>query len=149
MRLTGHTHDRESPIQNFSTAPKKLGAHISSPVWPPNPTEFVSYLGNLRCDAFTALKSVQSARNESFLAGSDKFHRVRSAIEFLLVCVRTTAWLVEQHTCEKVIGLIQEMMDSAARLVMPQIQWRNGHAENYRFQPKSSHFSHSGRIWVL
>ena len=29
MRLTGHTHDRESPIQNFSTAPKKLGAHIS------------------------------------------------------------------------------------------------------------------------
>ena len=53
MRLTGHTHDRESPIQNFSTAPKKLGAHISSPVWPPKPTEFVSYLGNLRCDAFT------------------------------------------------------------------------------------------------
>ena len=82
MRLTGHTHDRESPIQNFSTAPKKLGAHISSPVWPPKPTEFVSYLGNLRCDAFTALKSVQSARNESFLAGSDNFHRVRSAIEF-------------------------------------------------------------------
>ena len=114
MRLTGHTHDRESPIQNFSTAPKKLGAHISSPVWPPKPTEFVSYLGNLRCDAFTALKSVQSARNESLLAGSDNFHRVRSAIEF-------EAWLVEQHTCEKVIGLIQEMMDSAARLVMPQI----------------------------
>ena len=82
MRLTGHTHDRESPIQNFSTAPKKLGAHISSPVWPPIPTDFVSYLGNLRCDAFTALKSVQSARNESFLAGSDNFHRVRSAIEF-------------------------------------------------------------------
>ena len=109
LRLTGHTHDRESPIQNFSTAPKKLGAHISSPVWPPIPTEFVSYLGNLRCDAFTALKSVQSARNESFLAGSDNFHRVRSVIEF-------EAWLVEQHTCEKVIGLIQEMMDSAARL---------------------------------
>ena len=82
MRLTGHTHDRESPIQNFSTAPKKLGAHISSPVWPSKPTEFVSYLGNLRCDAFTALKSVQRARNESFLAGSDNFHRVRSAIEF-------------------------------------------------------------------
>ena len=73
MRLTGHTHDRESPIQNFSTAPKKMGAHISSPVWPPKPTEFVSYLGNLRCDAFTALKSVQSVRNESFLAGSDNF----------------------------------------------------------------------------
>ena len=82
MRLTGHTHDRESPIQNFSTAPKKLGAHISSPVWPPKPTEFVSYLSNLRCDAFAALKSVQSARNGSFLAGSDNFHRVRSAIEF-------------------------------------------------------------------
>ena len=82
MRLTGHTHDRESPIQNFSTAPKKLGAHISSPVRPPKLTEFVSYLGNLRCDAFTALKSVQSARNESFLAGADNFHRVRSAMEF-------------------------------------------------------------------
>ena len=62
LRLIGHTHDRESPIQNFSTAPKKLGAHISSPVWPPKPTEFVSYLGNLRCGAFTALKSVQGAR---------------------------------------------------------------------------------------
>ena len=82
LRLIGHTHDRESPIQNFSTAPKKLGAHISSPVWPPKPTEFVSYLGNLRCDAFTALKSVQSARNDSFLAGSDNFHRVLTAIEF-------------------------------------------------------------------
>ena len=46
MRLTGHTHDRESPIQNFSTAPKKLGAHISRPVWPPKPTEFVTYLVN-------------------------------------------------------------------------------------------------------
>ena len=80
LRLIGHTHDRESPIQNFSTAPKKLGAHISSPVWPPKPTEFVSYLGNLRCDAFTALKSIQSARNESFLAGSDNFHRVLTAI---------------------------------------------------------------------
>ena len=80
LRLIGHTHDRESPIQNFSTAPKKLGAHISSPVWPPKPTEFVPYLVNLRCDAFTALKSVQSARNESFLAGSDNFHCVRSAI---------------------------------------------------------------------
>ena len=80
LRLIGHTHDRESPIQNFSTAPKKLGAHISSPVWPPKPTEFVSYLGNLRCDAFTALKSLQSARNESFLAGSDNFHRVLTAI---------------------------------------------------------------------
>ena len=79
-RLIGHTHDRESPIQNFSTAPKKLGAHISSPVWPPKPTEFVPYLVNLRCDAFTALKSVKSARNESFLAGSDNFHRVRAAI---------------------------------------------------------------------
>ena len=88
LRLIGHTHDRESPIQNFSTAPKKLGAHISSPVWPPKPTEFVSYLGNLRCDAFTALKSVQSARNESFLAGSDNFHRVLTAIEF-------EAWLVD------------------------------------------------------
>ena len=44
LRLTGHTHDRESPIQNFSTAPKKLGAHISRPVWPPKPTEFVTYL---------------------------------------------------------------------------------------------------------
>ena len=117
LRLIGHTHDRESPIQNFSTAPKKLGAHISSPVWPPKPTEFVSYLSNLRCDAFTALKSVQSARNESFLAGSDNFHRVLTAIEFEI-------WLVEQHTCEKVIGLIREMMDSAARLVMPRIQWR-------------------------
>ena len=82
LRLIGHTHDRESPIQNFSTAPKKLGAHISSSVWPPKPTEFVSYLGNLRCDAFTALKSVQSARNESFLAGSDNFHHVLTAIEF-------------------------------------------------------------------
>ena len=82
LRLIGHTHDRENPIQNFSTAPKKLGAHISSPVWPPKPTEFVSYLSNLRCDAFTALKSVQSARNESFLAGSDNFHRVLTAIEF-------------------------------------------------------------------
>ena len=82
LRLIGHTHDRESPIQNFSTAPKKLGAHISSPVWQPKPTEFVSYLGNLRCDAFTALKYVQSARNESFLAGSDNFHRVLTAIEF-------------------------------------------------------------------
>ena len=80
LRLIGHTHDRESPIQNFSTAPKKLGAHISSPVWPPKPTEFVSYLGNLRCDAFTALKSIQSARNESFLAGSDNFHCVLTAI---------------------------------------------------------------------
>ena len=80
LRLIGHTHDRESPIQNVSTAPKKLGAHISSSVWPPKPTEFVPYLVNLRCDAFTALKSVQSARNESFLAGSDNFHRVRSAI---------------------------------------------------------------------
>ena len=60
LRLIGHTHDRESPIQNFSTAPKKLGAHISSPVWSPKPTEFVSYLGNLRCDAFTELKSIQS-----------------------------------------------------------------------------------------
>ena len=80
LRLIGHTHDRESPIQNFSTAPKKLGAHISSSVWPPKPTEFVSYLDNLRCDAFTALKSVQSARNESFLAGSDNFHRVLTAI---------------------------------------------------------------------
>ena len=87
LRLIGHTHDRESPIQNFSTAPKKLGAHISSPVWQPKPTEFVSYLGNLRCDAFTALKYVQSARNESFLAGSDNFHRVLTAIEF-------EAWLV-------------------------------------------------------
>ena len=82
LRLIGHTHDRESPIQNFSTAPKKLGAHISSPVWPPKPTEFVSYLVHLRCDAFTELKSVQSARNESFLAGSDNFHRVLTAIEF-------------------------------------------------------------------
>ena len=80
LRLIGHTHDRESPIQNFSTAPKKLGAHISSSVWPPKPTESVSYLDNLRCDAFTALKSVQSARNESFLAGSDNFHRVLTDI---------------------------------------------------------------------
>ena len=80
LRLIGHTHDRESPIQNFSTAPKKLGAHISSPVWSPKPTEFVPYLVNLRCDALTALKSVQSARNESFLAGSDNFHCVHSAI---------------------------------------------------------------------
>ena len=80
LRLIGHTHDRESPIQNFSTAPKKLGAHISSPVWLPKPNEFVPYLVHLRCDAFTALKSVQSARNESFLAGSDNFHRVRAAI---------------------------------------------------------------------
>ena len=39
LRLIGHTHDRESSIQNFSTAPKKLGAHISSPVWPPKPTD--------------------------------------------------------------------------------------------------------------
>ena len=46
MRLTGHTHDRESPIQNFSTAPKKLGAHIFRPVWPPKPNEFVTYLVN-------------------------------------------------------------------------------------------------------
>ena len=80
LRLIGHTHDRESPIQNFSTAPKKLGAHISSSVWPPKPTKFVSYLDNLRCDAFTALKSIQSARNKSFLAGSDNFHRVLTAI---------------------------------------------------------------------
>ena len=80
LRLIGHTHDRESPIQNFSTAPKKLGAHISSPVWSPKPTEFVPYLVSLRCDALTALKSVQSARNESFLAGSDNFNCVRSAI---------------------------------------------------------------------
>ena len=80
LRLTGHTHDRESPIQNFSTAPKKLGAHISRPVWPPKPTEFVTYLVNERCDAFTALKSAQSERNESFLAGSDNFQRVCSAI---------------------------------------------------------------------
>ena len=69
-------------MQNFSTAPKTLGADISRPVWPPKPTEFVSYIINLRYDAFTALKSVQSARNESFLAGSDNFHHVRSAIEF-------------------------------------------------------------------
>ena len=69
-------------MQNLSTAPKKLGADISRPVWPPKPTEFVPYLVDLRCDAFTALKSVQSARNESFLAGSDNFRRVHSAIEF-------------------------------------------------------------------
>ena len=67
LRLIGHTHNSERPMQNFSTAPKKLGADISRPVWPPKPTEFVSYLVNLRCDTFTALKSVQSARNESFL----------------------------------------------------------------------------------
>ena len=143
MRLTGHTHDRESPIQNFSTAPKKLGAHISSPVWPPKPTEFVSYLGNLRCDAFTALKSVQSARNESLLAGSDNFHRVRSAIEF-------EAWLVEQHTCEKVIGLIQEMMDSAARLFgqykMMQKNWKEALA--YRYSSESIQWELSN-TWIL
>ena len=82
LRLIGHTHDRETPMQNFSTAPKKMGADFSRPVWPPKPTELVSYLVNLRCDAFTALKSAQSERNESFLAGSDNFHRVRSTIEF-------------------------------------------------------------------
>ena len=101
-------------MQNVSTAPKKLGADISRPVWPPKQTEFVSCLVNLSCNAFTALKSVQSARNESFLAGSDNFRRVRSAIGY-------EAWLVEQHKYEKVIGLIWEMMDSAARLVMPHI----------------------------
>ena len=37
-------------MQNFSTAPKKLGADISRPVWSPKPTEFVSYHINLRCD---------------------------------------------------------------------------------------------------
>ena len=47
LRLIGHTHDRERPIQNFSTAPKKLVADISRPVWPPKPTEFISYLVNL------------------------------------------------------------------------------------------------------
>ena len=110
LRLIGHTHDRESPIQNFSTAPKKLGAHISSPVWPPKPTEFVSFLGNLRCDAFTALKSVQSARNESFLAGSDNFHRVLTAIEF-------EAWLVEQHCPSFPVSNISPSHTCAARLV--------------------------------
>ena len=79
-------------MQNFSTAPKKLGADISRPVWPPKPTVYASYLVSLSfpCAALTALKSAQSERNESFLAGSDNFRCVRSAIEF-------EAWLVEQH----------------------------------------------------
>ena len=46
--------------------------------------------------------------------------------------------IVEQHTREKVIGLIQGMMDSAARLVMPPIQWRNGHFDINRFKESYS-----------
>ena len=80
LRLTGHTHDRESPIQNFSTAPKKLGAHISSPVWPPKPTEFVPYLVNLRCDAFTALKSVPA-----YVCPVSSKHKVESAMRVTLI----------------------------------------------------------------
>ena len=82
LRLIGHTHDRERPMQNFSTAPKKLGADISRSVWPPKPTEFGSYLVSFPCADFTALKAAQSERNERFLAGRDNFRHVRSAIEF-------------------------------------------------------------------
>ena len=67
-------------MQNFSTAPKKLDADISRPVLPPKPTEIGSYFVSFPCAAFTALKSAQSERNESFLAVSDNFQRVCSAI---------------------------------------------------------------------
>ena len=55
LRLIGHTHDRERPIQNFSPAPLKLGADISRPVWTPKPTEFGSFLVSFHCAAFTAI----------------------------------------------------------------------------------------------
>ena len=112
LRLIGHTHDRERPMQNFSTAPKKLGADISRPVWPPKPTEFGSYLVSFPCAAFTALKSSQSERNESFLAGSDNFLRVRSAIEF-------EAWLVEQHCPSFPISNLSPSHSCAARHFPP------------------------------
>ena len=74
IRLIGHAHNREKPMQNFSPAPLKLGADISRPVWPPILTEFGSYLVSFPCAAFTALNSAESERSESFLAGSDNFH---------------------------------------------------------------------------